>query len=202
MVRDFRLLLKATFHWKYANWAIALAGGGALTAALSAKFTLAYGFTFLTALYSIGCWLTSDTLEMKRHPGKYIYQPNNRYTEVPNPAFVWWRAIPTCLMLLAFAAPMFYIRSLQINKDLESLDGWLYPMSDIINGSCQPDHPTTGVMIEVGTNIIEADQFPYSVISVNCGSVLSIDRDKSRRIGITATVRDREGRVVCGHRPR
>lgn len=188
--------LRPVFHWKLTNWVIGICGGAALTTAIAAKFALAYLFLFVTAFYSVGCWLTSDTLaiKFKARPSKLYGADGKPLPAVANRPLGWLLA-PTIVILLFFGFFGFWIKGLQIDKELESLNGWLYPADEDINVQCPLHHPNDLVLM-VGTSAYVTDKFPHTAIAINCDNVLSIDRDANGRIGVTLTIRDKDGKVI------
>jgi hypothetical protein len=87
------------------------------------------------------------------------------------------------------------IRGSQIDKELASLSGWLYPAGEDVQLPCELGHPDD-VAVMIGTNAYIANRFPHTAISVNCDRVVSIDKDVNGRVGVTMTIVDRDGRVI------
>ena len=67
-----------------------------------------------------------------------------------------------------------WIRDLEIDKELESLSGWLYPDNAHIDLPCPLDH-ADDVELMSGTNAYLTDRFPNTAIAINCDNVLVID---------------------------
>ena len=93
--------IRRIFAWKLSNWFIAFAWGSGLAplgiaiALASLKlpyggaFQLAYAFFVAALVYSIGCWLTSDTLQT-RDPDKWNRQ---RRRQARTRDYVMYRAL-------------------------------------------------------------------------------------------------------------
>jgi hypothetical protein len=190
-----RLRIRPAFHWKYSSWVIALSGGAALSAALADKFSLAYFFLFVTACYSIGCWLSSETLASKCKPGPPLYGADGKkLSRTTKPPWLWqWG--PTAVLVVLFALFSNGIRGLQLDKELESLSGWLSPAGEHVAIGCPLKHSNDLVLMS-GTNAYITDKFPHTAIAFACDDILKIDRDQNGRIGITLTIRDKDGKVV------
>jgi hypothetical protein len=187
---------KSVFHWKFTNWVIGICGGAALTTALAAEFDLAYLFLFVAAFYSIGCWLTSDTLAMKFRPkSSKLYGADGKLLPVLSNRPLGWLLAPTIAILVLFGSFGFWIRGLQDDKELESLSGWLYPAGEHVNIQCPLAHPDDLILM-IGTNAFIADKFPHTVIAINCDNILSVERDANGRIGVTLAILDKDGKVV------
>jgi len=189
------LRFKSMFHWKHSKWVIELCGGAALATALASQFYFAYFFLFVTTFYSIGCWLTSDTLARKRQSKPVLYGPDEERLPSAVKTPLLWRLVPTAAMLVLFGFFGLWIRGLQIDKELESLSGWLYPAGEHVDVPCPLAYPDDLVLV-CGTNSYFADKFPHTVIAINCDNVLSVDRDVNGRVGITLTILDKDGKVV------
>lgn len=184
------------FHWKHTSWVIACFGGAGLTAALADKFASAYVFFGLAAFWTAGGWLTSDALGEKRPQKTSLYLPDGGIHLVDSgKAYRLWQAIPTVLITILFVVVCFWIRRLQTDKELASLEGWLYPANEEVQLSC-PLEDSRSLALVAGTNTYVADDFPCRVISINCEDVLKLDRDAHGNIAITFTILDRDGRVV------
>jgi hypothetical protein len=128
------IFVRAVFHWKYSNWVIALFGGAALTAALADKFVLAYCFIAIAGIYSVGCWLTSNTLH-----GKCVTRVlfDSRGDKVYVTFRPWsWITIPSVLILGLVACSVFGVWRLKIDYELSQLEGWLYPANEPVNLQC------------------------------------------------------------------
>jgi hypothetical protein len=185
--------LRAIFHWKYANWTIALAWGTGVSAAFADKFILAYVFLFLSALYSMGCWVTSDTFTRKFLTTSLLYLPNGyRRGRTNNFRAVM---IPTLAIVVFFFACLYWVRNLQIEKELESLQGWLYPAEEKVDIHCPQLQPNDLVLM-CGSNSYIARRFPLAAIEFNCEKILTIDRDVNGRVAASITIRDKGGKVI------
>lgn len=193
---DLRASSKRIFHWQYTNWVIALSGGGALTAAVADKFSLAYVLACSAAVYSVGCWLTSDTLASKKTVNiSRILLTDGSRAKINSCHFRRWQVIGTLVLLSVFGVSCFGIRHLQIQKELESLKGWLYSADEDINTPCTRATPSD-LVVMVGDNAYLAHSLPITALEIDCDPVLRIDRDTDGRIGITLTVRDKDGKVI------
>ena len=197
-----RGFLRGIFHWQYSGWVIALACGLAMTAALANKFGLAYFCLVVACLFSVGRWLTSEFLEKKTTPPKRrILMPDGAPAEVlPRwRRIVWmWRLIPAMACISIFVIGGVWVRSIQLDKELESLSGWLYPSDEKVD-ACSLDHPDD-IAVMMGNSGYVEDRFPHTLLAFNCDDVLKLERDKQGRVGITLTVLDKNGRVIVALR--
>src|ERR1700733_7928239 len=187
--------LKSVFHWKYSNWVIGLAGSAVLGTALADKFTLAYVFTLVACIFSIGGWLTSDTLVGKRSTGSALFGPNGQRLSTASKVSLPWRIVPTIFILLIFGACSYWIRGLQIDKELSALDGWLVPANDNVK-SCPSMNADDLILMTGAGSGYTVPKFPHVVLAYDCDDIISIDRDVNGRGGITLTVFDKDGKVV------
>ena len=187
--------LRSVFHWKYSNWAIAVFGGAALSAAFADKFVAAYAFLAVAAVYSAGCWLTSDTLAKKRR-SVALYGPDNKRFGAAARVSRAWRFIPTACILVLFGLIGYWIRGIQVDKELESLHGWLYPGSEVDPHTCgpTPDDTVTMYLGEV-TSIVK--WFPHTVLRVRGKDRITVNRRKDGAMAVSLDVFSLDGRIVA-----
>jgi hypothetical protein len=183
------------FHWKHSNWVIGVCGGAALTLALADKFGSAYIFWGITAIYAVGCWLASDTLARKLHSSSSLLGSDGKPVQLKAKRSRLWQIAPSLAIFLVFLGFGFWIRKLQVNKELEALSGWLYPAGEVLSVPC-PIHSKNDLIVMSGTNAYIEDQFPHTLLMIDCDRVLTIDRDANGNVGISLTIRDKDDKVV------
>jgi hypothetical protein len=188
--------LKSVFHWKHSSWFIALAAGAALTASLADKFALSYIFLFVTAVLSVGCWLTSDTLSRKRSSGMRLYSANGTFLIVSDENLRRWQLIPTICILVFFLLGFWVIRYLQIQKELQAYVGQLVPASDPTPfNPCDPIPPDY-LTVFLGNNAAATNHFPHVVLDVGGYPLISLDRSMDGSVAVILTIRSPDGKIV------
>lgn len=164
--------------------------------ALADKFNLAYFFTSVVFVYVLGGWLTSDTLGNKRTTG-VLYLPSGHLAPPKTAEFRCWQIIPSLLVLTLFVGCLWWIRGLQIDKELESLNGWLYPANEHVNLPCQGKHNVDDELVVMsGNSGFVVNNFPHTVLAWKCEPIMTVDRDANGSVGITLTILDQDGKVV------
>ena len=92
---------------------------------------------------------------------------------------------------------MWWIRGLQIDKELESLNGWLYPANEHVNLPCQGKHNVDDELVVMsGNSGFVVNNFPHTVLAWKCEPIMTVDRDANGSVGITLTILDQDGKVV------
>jgi len=167
--------LRPIMHWTYSGVFLPLLGSIGLGMALADKFGLAYTFFVAAGVWALLFFLTSKDITGKRNVVKLV-----------GSAFICSACISCCL----------WTRSIQIDKELEALGGWLYPSDEVITPSCDLPIGSEDVILMVGDSAYIEDGFPHVVIAVGCEPILTLDRDAHGAVGISLTVRDKEGKVV------
>jgi hypothetical protein len=195
--------LHQVFHRKYASWAIAFFGGAALTAALADQFKLAYGSILICCIFSIGWWLTSDRLEQKR-PRGLVLLPDGT-SNVPSARdYRLWQAIPSLLMIAFFGACAYSVHALQLAKELEQFEGWLYPANDP-DLPCESKFPLpdNAIALYLGNSRLIAgrnvSRWPVLVPQDRriASPILVVEQESRERIALDLDVRGEDGRIVA-----
>jgi hypothetical protein len=192
-IEKLRRISFAIVRW-HTGWVWSAMFAIATGAAWANKFGLVYLSLAVLAIYSVGFWLCSEKLEQKRPGAALLHLPDGSKVWDLGP-FRRWQMIPSLLITGAFILAALYVRSLQIEFELQALEGWLYPANESIESPCPLNQPNDLVLMS-GTNAYAADKFPYNALTVNCDRVMLIDKDVNGRVGLTLSVLDQDGRVV------
>lgn len=160
---------------------------------MSDAFIFAYVFIVLATAYSIPAWLFSDALT-KIHPRKPILYTSTAPLYDRRTSQLWTWA-PTAAIVVVGALSCVFVRWRQINKELDALEGWLYPAHENVE-TCAPRRPGDFVLL-AGSNAYITEGFPLRIISVACDDILKLDLDSNGRVAITTTVRGQDDRVMA-----
>jgi hypothetical protein len=194
--------IRQAFHWKYAGVVIAFAGGAALTAALSDKFGLAYVFLVICCVYSVGYWLASDTLQGKRPSGTLVLPDHT--VHVPSMRnYNLWKLIPSCLIAIFFAICVCSVHRLQVARQLEQFEGWLYPASDP-QPQCSTMFPLPddAIALYLGNSRLVAGKSVLMWAALVpqdrriATPILVVERSRGR-VALDLDVRGKDGRIVA-----
>ncbi len=199
--------VRRLFHWRYAGWAIALAGGAALTAALADKFALAYVFTSVCCTCAVGCWLSSDALKEKQ-PHSLLFLPDGTSHAPSMLGYRLWKVTPACVIVLFFVGCILYIYHLEVANELEQSADWLYPANDPIpapESGCDKNFPLPdgSIALYLGNSRITAgrDVSMWQVITPQdrriAEPVLVVEQDPRGRIAIDLDVRSKDQRIIA-----
>jgi hypothetical protein len=187
------------FKWKYSNWSISLIAGLGFAFVLADKFAFSYFWFILAAVWASVSWLASSGLEKRRPKARRSTKKN------PNPLppsdidrrnYKRWRMYPIvgiAVLLLSICA---YTRWLQVQHELQSLEGWLYPDSEDIATSCESHRKPDDLVVMIGSTSYVEHAMPHRIIVVNCDTVLGVNRDHFGRIGISLSIIGRDGKII------
>jgi hypothetical protein len=195
--------MRQVFHWKHAGWAIAVFGGAALTSALADQFALAYAFILICSVYSVGCWLTSDRLEQKQPRSSVLLLDGTSY--VPSARnYRLWQILPSLLIVVFFSGCVYSVHHLQLARELEQSEDWLYPASDPEpTCSSQFPLPDNAIALYLGNSRLVAGKnismWPVLIpqdrrIGV---PILVVEQDSRGGVALDIDVRGEDGRIVA-----
>jgi hypothetical protein len=177
------------------------AGGVAtlMTASWSAAhygdFPLAYLCVALAALWVNLYVLALVARHHERPP--VLYSATNKPLVRSSAPYRWWQVLAALVIVCVFSPVVYWIRGTQIDKELESLSGWLYPANEVVAVPCPKDMISPNdVIVLMGREGYVGAVFPVTLLAIGCDKVISLDRDVNGRIALTLTVLDREGKVV------
>jgi len=180
---DFRRL----FHWKHSNWPTGILFSLGATLVFGGRFTFAYFCFSIAGVWAICSWLASDLLERKRPKLKRATKKNS----IPAPVtkqqikeYRLWSVVPLFVVTLLVFAICYWTRSLQIEAELSSLSGRMFPGT-----GPTPPNPCTqmarslispnDVVIIMGDNAVFEDTFPHTVLEFHKQKVFVVDKDRS-----------------------
>jgi hypothetical protein len=190
-------------HWKHSGWVISLIFACGFALVLADKFAFAYLCLAISMLWSIGSWLSSDTIE-KRRPRQ---RRATKRTPIPPPItkadirrYRIWRFGPVAGILFLFLCLFLWTRSLQVEKELASLGGWIYPANDPTPANPCSESPLIGksgaFILLLGRLTSGVVEFPRTVLSVNGKSALVVDRRADGAIFVRADIIGPDGKLI------
>lgn len=174
-----------------------------MSAALSDQFGLAYGFTMVCCIYSIGCWLRSDQLKGKRSRSVVVFADGSPY-DLPTMRYRLWQIVPTCLLIAFFATSFFFIQRLALTKELGQSEDWLYPASET-DPPCNSRYPLPddAIALYLGNSRLVAgkDVTMWDVLDPQdrriATPILVVERDSRGGIALDLDVRSKDGKIVA-----
>jgi hypothetical protein len=178
--------LRPWFHWKHANWTIGLLLGAAVSAFLADQYTATYGCVAICSVWGIISWLTSDNLDAHapRLSSKYDFDSGQSISvKTGGHNYVAWQVIPILLIVIGASILVWRIHAKQFSFELQQLEGRLYPDNLEAPRSCL--RAANELQVIMGSNIAVESQFPHSIITIGCDSLLTIDRDSDGVLTIT-----------------
>lgn len=197
--------IRRAFNWKQAIWFIPFCLASGFGAAFADQFALAHLFNVLWWIYSLVCWLASDTLAAKLQRS-LVYLADGSLPPPSKKRYRIWQIIPSVFLVVAFFAAGYWIRTVQRAKQLGSLDEWLRPGSAPAPPSaCNSSAPLPpdAVAIYLGNSRLATggNPFPWAVIVPQDRRIrkpiLAIERDEEGRIAIDLDVRGKDGRIIA-----
>ena len=156
-------------------------------------FVLAYLFFSCASLWSIGCWLTSDSLR-KLNPENWGRSHKKRATKGSYIKFSTVKWSVFALFILIFAVSIFGTYRVYEEKQLSSLRNWLVPANDSVEISC-PE--SSGTYLVLGSNVLYAQTYPFAAIIVNGEPKLIVDKNKHGEIAVTLDIFDPDHKIVA-----
>src|ERR1039457_287287 len=191
------------FHWQYAGvlipcfWSLAVGMIGIANAGV--EFALAYVFLVLGDIWSAGFWWTSEFLLKKRPASQSLSHKNpvkaaNARKRMRQ--FVWLRFGGCILIFLVLVLACYGTRSLQTEKELDSLNGVMYPANDPMAPNNCGDVPADRVMLFLGTNVSAVNNFPHTVLAIHYKPAIVVDRRPDGAILVSLNIRDADGKII------
>ena len=173
-----------------------------MTAATADKFELAYVFVAVCCAFSLGRWLTSDLLH-KRLPVGTLHLPRGGHYRGSMREYRAWQYGISVLLLCLFAACAYGVYRVQMAKELEALEDWLYPASD-------PDPPCStmfplpnnAIALYLGNSRLVAGKrvSMWSVINPQdrrIATPLLIVEHDADRVALDLDVRGKDGKIIA-----
>ncbi len=196
---------KSIFRWKNSSWFIALFGGMATTmlgiaVAVEKRdlwFTLAYLFTFLTTIGSVGAWVTSDLIH-KKDPANWTKQKRKRATKGDFGKPKRWKVVGGLLICLLGFVATYMIWSTQVQAELDDFQGQLYPRNEAIPANaCSRMVSGDPFLVFMGPMVGAINQFPKSVFRFRGIDILSFDKEADGSIAVSLDVKSDDGKVIA-----
>lgn len=195
-----RKSLQAFFHWNYSG-GIILFCLGAVMACVGIEtffsedrffFHWAYFFAACGLIWSLGYWLTSETLE-----GRHEVLHRRRHRGHPAPSRSSYELLKWsgCLLILCvFSGAVYFVYEAGMRKELQSNVGYLFPAHDPVT----PDPcPGPGMRIILGSLSAKAESFPVTVLRMGGVPVLVMDRKPDGQIAISTDIYDQNHDIVA-----
>ena len=191
------------FRRKYSGGAIGFISSLGFAFMLTDKFVSAYLCFAFSMVWSIGSWLSSDTLE-KRRPKQ---RRATKKSPIPPPItkgdirrYRIWRFGPVAIIVLVFLCPFILIRNRQAERELTSLGGWIYPANDPTPANPCSESPFMGkpgpFILLLGHLTSGVGQFPRTVLSINGKSALVVDKRADGAIFVRVDIIDPDGKII------
>ena len=159
------------------------------------EFNWAYFFSLCAFVWSVGAWITSETLRKKLKP------PTRRQRRSLAPysrrGFLLWKCGGVGFITIVFVGSVAFIYEKKLTKELQSLKGRLIPASDPTPPSSCGDIPHDAVILFFGDNASIARGFPHNVlVSRILGPVIVLDRSREGYIAVRMDIRTADGKIV------
>jgi hypothetical protein len=188
--------MRRVFHWYPAVTIPFIWGAGGYMIQLD-KFGLAYCFFILAAVWSVGCWLTSNSLRHRRRLLRL--RKNKQSSEILRHLTItyqlWkWGVVVGIVVLLCLS--VWLVSNMELTKELQAFSGRLIPACDPtpIN-PCDPVPPDY-LTVFLGNNATATNNFPHTVLEVAGSPVISLDRSADGSIAVILTIRSQDNNVV------
>ncbi|HEY3615684.1 MAG TPA: hypothetical protein VGK96_02660 [Candidatus Sulfotelmatobacter sp.] len=169
--------------------------GASLAATEKWLFITAYAFIVLAAFWTLGYWLTSDTLQ-KRDPRKW--SRNRRKQSDLKRAIViyrfWmWGGVITCVAGVALS--VLFTNFVWERKELSELGGLLVPANDP-NPSSYCSLGANELGIEFGEMSAKAKYFPVDIIQLYGEPAVTIDKNQDGTINLSLELTGSDHKVM------
>lgn len=197
--------IRRWFHWKHSGVLIPLFFGSGLAmigVAISIATTELWLFVsacvafFLTFVWTTGCWLTSDTVQ-KRNPSTWS---RNRRKTVDLSLYSWiywlWKYVGSVAWAAILVLCLLATMAIYNRKNLSQMYGLLVPADDPSPVTSCGALPRGAIVFTFGRSAYVSTGTEVTVIQVGDKSLLSISCRSDGSVGLTADVRDRDGKVV------
>ncbi|MGA2629531.1 MAG: hypothetical protein ABSG54_04885 [Terriglobia bacterium] len=205
MLRTLRRLLR----WKYYTVIIpVLWGTGIAMVCLSpslASLRIGVGFAFVLAniifvasfIWSLGHWLTSDTL-LKKNPDTGERNRKRSAIGRQQKTYLCWKWGVSSGIFILFAASLGLSRYIEHRVELSSPHGWLIPASDPTPpaGPCGPT-PNNALMLFMGDSEVIAQTFPHTLLRVNGKDVIVLHKKEDGSVALSMDVLSADGKVIA-----
>jgi hypothetical protein len=169
--------------------------------ALDGDFLFAYGAFAVLFVWATFYWITSDFLRKR-------YRRWIRFRDSSNPATRWkviFELFGTCLvgilLLAVLSGVLEYLTfQKQIEKELQSLDGKLFPGNapDPSSVCSIAGYPSLTVFFPTGL-AVTSGKFPFNVVSGQTGQIdepiIVADRNDDGSINLSMDIRDIDGKI-------
>jgi hypothetical protein len=195
--------IRKIFQWKHHNgtivavWVtvVAIAALGATLDNAAYLFTLAYLFAFAAGVWSLGSWLSSDTVQKIQCKTTRRRGRGKPYSRRKLLATKWGGSVA---IILLFIVTVRFVSGVALRKELEKLGGRLYPASDPLPLNCGPNIQPRDVVIVIGHGAAAlADTFPFVVMaSQRFGAMVTIERNADGSIVVPLDIRSPDGKVI------
>src|SRR5579872_5362247 len=147
------------FRWH--TWPVLGTMIGVLTAVViqMSHFMVIYFMIALCAVYSIGAWCCSENLARQKPNKVLVHLPDG--TSLMDRRVYWrWLYIPILTIVLIAVGLGLYVYGEQMDAELRSLNGRLYPSNESVDVPCRIRTPNDLVLM-IGTNAyISHGEFP------------------------------------------
>jgi hypothetical protein len=204
-------LAKKLFHSKISAilvplfWGLGLAMVGiavSLESPFLWLFVSAFVFFIAALVWTIGFWLTSDSLN-KRNPSKWNrrrkQQVNINYAGKIYQLWRWSGCIAACAVFALFAFGTYQIWKY---KELSQLHGTLIPANDPTpNNNCEPPPPENALMMFYGNATAYTTKphfvfIGYDLLKPDAEPIISLDREPNGNVVLNAKVFSEDRRLV------
>jgi len=200
--------IRGLFHWNYSGWWIAILWGSGLAMlgiALALEsvrlpiwpaIVLSYVLFGAAMLWSLGYWLTSDTV-IQLDPASWSRQ---RRKKAKGHCWLKYRFAKWMIAILIsgiFIGAMWATSQTNYQIELSGLGGILIPAFNPTPGICGT-LPPLGVVLQYGYNGSVIRSFPHLVVSSRrFGSVLALDRSKEGYIVVKLDIRSSDNKIIA-----
>jgi hypothetical protein len=174
-------------------------------------FNWAYFFAICGLIWTLGYWLTSDTLEKIR---KVMKQKIVRVGWFSVSRYEMWRWGGCILVMVVFVGSLYFVHGAEFRKILQSYNGYLVPghessppnSCDWLRSVTMPTGvagypkyliPSDSLSVLLGPMTAISSQFPAIVITIDGAPILTMNKDSDGRVTVTTDIYDENQNVIA-----
>ena len=156
-------------------------------------FALAYVMISIGFVFAIGCWVTSEHINLLRKKARFAKpkkkkEARRRYLVRMNGGLI---AIGFCFLVF-----MHYGIKIEAAKRLSTFSGTLVAANDPFIPACNGASGDEAIIL-VGTAAYKFARWPATLLSVKGQKRIVLDRDQNSRITFTADVFSSDGKILA-----
>ena len=157
-------------------------------------FNLARFFFFLSLVFAVGWWLTSDELSLRKP--RTSRSQRRRAERVSFWPYRAWKWGAVSAFVAAFVFFLSLTNKVELSRELNLNHGWLVAADDPTPPNPCRSVPQNALLVMLGSNTVYGTQFPQHVLMLKNDRILDLNRDGKGRVSVSTDLYDEKGDIV------